>query len=364
MNLGNGPLTGADVLVVDDEPANVALIESILYRTGLMNVRGTTDPRQFRPLFLEQRPDVVLLDLHMPEVDGLDLLAELASLRGEDEFLPCLVLSADATMQAKLAALDAGATDFLAKPFDATEVGLRVTRSLDTRQLHLRLDEHRRTLDAQVQARTEELERAHLESLRRLLLVNEFRDDETAEHTNRVGQASAARLLAAAGGDPTLVRLVGQAAPLHDLGKVGVPDSVLLKPGKLTAAEFSHVRMHPTIGARLIGETGSAVLRVAKVIAQSHHERWDGRGYPFGLRGTEIPLEGRVVAVCDVFDALTQARPYKEAWTVEDAVSELLAQRGRCFDPRLVDLFVSRVLSDLPWVDDLVRPRHHAGCVS
>ena len=122
--------------------------------------------------------------------------------------------------------------------------------------------------------------------------------------------------------------------------------------------------MHPTIGARLIGETGSAVLRVAKVIAQSHHERWDGRGYPFGLRCTEIPLEGRVVAVCDVFDALTQARPYKEAWTVEDAVSELLAQRGRCFDPRLVDLFVSKVLSDLPWVDDLVRPRLDAGCAS
>jgi putative two-component system response regulator len=294
------------VLVVDDEPANVALIESILYRTGLMNVRGTTDPRRFRPLFLEQRPDAVLLDLHMPEVSGLELLHELASLRGEDEYLPCLVLSADATMQAKVAALDAGATDFLTKPFDATEVGLRVTRSLETRQLHLRLDQHRRTLDAQVRARTEDLERAHLESLRRLLLVNEFRDDETAEHTNRVGEASA-RLLAAAGGDPTLVRLVGQAAPLHDLGKVGVPDAVLLKPGKLTAEEFAHVRMHPTIGARLIGETGSAILKVAKVIAQTHHERWDGRGYPFGLGGTDIPLEGRVVAVCDVFDALTQA---------------------------------------------------------
>jgi putative two-component system response regulator len=170
--------------------------------------------------------------------------------------------------------------------------------------------------------------------------------------------------LAEAGGNPTLVRLVGQAAPLHDLGKVGVPDAILLKPGRLTPAEFAHVRMHPTIGARLIGDTTSEVLQVAKVIAQTHHERWDGAGYPAGLRGSDIPVEGRVVAVCDVFDALTASRPYKAAWTVEDAASELLGQRGRCFDPRLVDLFVSRVIGDLPWVGDLHRQRESMGVAS
>ncbi|HXX90345.1 MAG TPA: HD domain-containing phosphohydrolase [Acidimicrobiales bacterium] len=361
MNLEKGPLTSASILVVDDEPANIALVESILYRNGLMNVRGTTDPLAFRTLFREERPDIVLVDLHMPGLDGLELIAEIDVLRREDEYLPVIVLSADTTMRAVHDALGAGATDFLAKPFDPTEVGLRIQRALETRQLHLRLDHERRTLDRQVQERTEALGRSHLESLRRLLLVNEFRDDETAEHTNRVGVASA-HLLAAAGADPTLVRLVGAAAPLHDLGKVGVPDAILLKPGKLTPAEFAHVRMHPTIGARLIGETGSEVLQVAKVIAQTHHERWDGRGYPLGLRGADIPLVGRVVAVCDVFDALTQHRPYKGPWTVEDAVSELLAQRGQCFEPRLVDLFVSRVLGELPWVDDLVKPRERAEC--
>jgi len=351
------------VLVVDDEPANVALVESILHRSGITKVRGTTDPTALGALFDEERPDIILLDLHMPVVSGMDLLEQIAGWRRPGEYLPVFVLSADTTTRAKLDALDAGATDFLSKPFDATEVGLRVVHAIDTRRLHLRLDEHNRTLDEQVRARTEELERAHIESLRRLLLVNEFRDDETAEHTNRVGLA-ASRLLAEAGGNPTTVRLVGQAAPLHDLGKVGVPDAILLKPGRLTPAEFAHVRMHPTIGARLIGDTGSEVLQVAKVIAQTHHERWDGRGYPFGLRGPDIPIEGRVVAVCDVFDALTAARPYKEPWTVEDAVTELLSQRGRCFDPRLVDLFVSRVIGDLPWVGDLARERESVGVAS
>jgi putative two-component system response regulator len=363
VSLDTGTAADASVLVVDDEPANVALVKSILYRSGIRNVRGTTDPTEVRALFEQERPDAVLLDLHMPGLSGLDLLTDIARWRHPEEYLPVFVLSADTTMHAKLDALDAGATDFLAKPFDATEVGLRVLHALETRRLHLRLDEQRRTLDAQVKARTEDLERAHLESLRRLMLVNEFRDDETAEHTNRVGVA-ASRLLAEAGGNPTLVRLVGQAAPLHDLGKVGVPDAILLKPGRLTPAEFAHVRMHPTIGARLIGDTSSEVLQVAKLIAQTHHERWDGAGYPFGLREADIPIEGRVVAVCDVFDALTASRPYKAAWTVEDAVTELLGQRGRCFDPRLVDLFVSRVISDLPWVDDLPREHQSVGLAS
>ena len=356
MNLEEGLLKSSVVLVVDDEEANVALIESILYRCGLTQVRGTTDARQFRALFLGNRPDAVLIDLDMPDVGGLELLREVATLRREGEYLPVFVVCADATMRVKLVALDAGATDFLTKPFDATEVGLRVLHALETRQLYLRLDEHGRTLDSQVRTRTEDLERAHLDSLRRLMLVNEMRDDESAQHTTRVGVA-AALLVAAAGGNPTQVRVVGQAAPLHDVGKVGVADAILLKPGPLTAGEFAHIRMHPTIGARLIGETTSDVLTTAKVIAQTHHERWDGRGYPSGLRATAIPFEGRVVAVCDVFDVLTQTRPYKRAWSVGEATNELLAQRGRCFDPHLVDLFVSEVLGQLPWAgrpDDLL----------
>ena len=191
MNLDGDTASSAVVIVVDDEPANVALVESILYRSGVRNVRGTTNPAEVEVLFRAARPDAVLLDLHMPQVSGLELLREISSWREPDDCLPVFILSADATMQAKLDALAEGATDFLSKPFDATEVGLRVLHALETRRLHLRLGEEHRTLDLQVRARTEDLERAHLESLRRLLLVNEFRDDETAEHTSRVGIAAA-----------------------------------------------------------------------------------------------------------------------------------------------------------------------------
>jgi putative two-component system response regulator len=344
VNLDEGLLRGADVLVVDDEPANVALVGSILERNGFTRIRSTTDPRQFRTMFVDQRPDVVLLDLHMPHVGGLDLLREVCSLLEPDEYLPVLVLSADVTAKARRDALGAGATDFLTKPFDTTEVGLRVLNALETRRIHLRLDGQRRELDGLIRRRTAELEVSHLESLKRL--HHEFRD-ETRDHTQRVG-TMASRLSRCAGVTTELADLIEEAAPLHDLGKVGVPDAVLLKPGKLSPEEFDLVRTHTTIGAQIIGETTSEVLSLARVIAETHHERWNGEGYPSGLEGEAIPLPGRVVAVCDVFDALTHERPYKRAWTVEEAVCELVAERGRFFDPDLVDLFVDQVLPDLP----------------
>ena len=344
MNLDEGLLRGADVLVVDDEPANVALVQSILERNGFTRIRSTTDPREFRTLFDDTRPDIVLLDLHMPHVGGLELVREIGGLLEPDEYLPVLVLSADVTAKARRDALGAGATDFLTKPFDTTEVGLRVLNHLETRRIHLRLDGQRRELDELILQRTTELEVSHLESLRRL--HDEFRD-ETSEHTERVGTMAAMLGRAAAVGDD-LADLIARAAPLHDLGKVGVPDAVLLKPGKLSAAEFDLVRTHTTIGARIIGETTSEVLGLARVIAETHHERWNGEGYPAGLKGEAIPLPGRLVAVCDVFDALTHERPYKRAWTVEEAVGELATERGRFFDPELVDLFVDQVLPNLP----------------
>jgi putative two-component system response regulator len=344
VNLDEGLRRGADVLVVDDEPANVALVESILERNGFTRIRSTTDPRNFRTMFDDLRPDIVLLDLHMPHVGGLELLREVSGLLEPDEYLPVLVLSADVTAKARRDALGAGATDFLTKPFDTTEVGLRVLNHLETRRIHLRLDGQRRELDDLIHQRTVELEVSHLESLRRL--HQEFRD-ETNDHTERVGEM-AGLLGRSAGMSDDLVGLLMKAAPLHDLGKVGVPDSVLLKPGKLSADEFDLVRMHTTIGAQIIGDTRSEVLSLARVIAETHHERWNGEGYPAGLKGDDIPLPGRVVAVCDVFDALTHERPYKKAWTVDEAVAELIAERGTFFDPDLVDLFIDQVLPILP----------------
>ena len=216
-------------------------------------------PRQFRQVFMEQQPDIILLDLHMPHVDGIALLQMIRELRREGEFLPALVLSADATPKARHDALGAGATDFLTKPLDTTEVGLRVLNYLEARRLHLRLEEHTQELDRLVTSRTTALERAQSETLQRLYLVSEFRDDETQEHTNRVG-VSSGKLALLAGVPIDRAELIEHAAPLHDLGKVGIPDNVLLKPGKLTPEEFEIVREHPGIGARLIGETDSEIL--------------------------------------------------------------------------------------------------------
>jgi putative two-component system response regulator len=344
VNLDEGLLRGADVLVVDDEPANVALVSTILERNGFTQIRSTTDPREFRTMFVDQRPDIVLLDLHMPHISGLEILGEVGRLLEPDEYLPVLVLSADVTAKARRDALGAGATDFLTKPFDTTEMGLRVLNCLETRRIHLRLDGQRRELDELIRERTAALEISHLESL--LRLHDEFRD-ETNDHTRRVGMMAGA-LARAAGMPPHVAYLIERAAPLHDLGKVGMPDSILLKPGKLNAEEFDLVRTHTTLGAQIIGETTSEVLGVARVIAETHHERWNGEGYPRGLQGEAIPRAGRVVAVCDVFDALTHERPYKLAWTVDEALAELQAERGRFFDPELVDLFVAEVLPNLP----------------
>ncbi len=358
MRLDEGLLRGSDILIVDDDPAGVSLVESILRRNGFSRLSVVPSPSDL-PAVMESNPsDLVMLDLGFPDPRAMDCLRILSDRRAEDDYLPVLVLSADNSQRARVEALGAGATDFLSKPLDATEVGLRVLNYLETRRLHLKLEQHTEQLDALVAARTAELEQAHLDMITRLNLVSELRDDETREHTSRVG-ISAALLARAAGVDEAGAHLYEQAAPLHDLGKVGIPDSVLLKPGRLTPDEFEVIRRHPTIGAQIIGETTSEVLSLARTIAAAHHERWNGEGYPSGLRGTSIPLPGRVVTVCDVFDALTHARPHRAAWSTEQALDELVAQRSRFFDPDLVELFVTKVVPAMPWLVETDQPPRH-----
>jgi putative two-component system response regulator len=327
------------VLIVDDEQANVMLLEAILGRAGYSNVRSTNDPREVTSLCPSFCPDIVLLDLHMPHLSGFEVMERLEPHIDEEGYLPILVLTADATSDVKQAALAAGAKDFLTKPFEVTEVLLRINNLLDTRHLHLELRDQNRTLEDKVRARTEELEAAQLETLRRLALAAEYRDDDTGEHAQRVGRL-AALVAHALGLPPEEVDLIRLAAPLHDVGKIGVSDSILLKPSKLTPDEFEVVKSHTEIGASILSGSGFEILRLAELIAVSHHERWDGTGYA-GWRENEIPLAGRIVSVVDVFDALTHERPYKKAWPVEEAVAEIQAQSGRQFDPRVVAAFVS-----------------------
>jgi putative two-component system response regulator len=327
----------ARILLVDDEPANVDLLRRLLVRAGFTRIESTSDSREVADLYVRFRPDLILLDLHMPHRDGLAVMDELNQI-AEASYLPILMLTGDDTQEAKREALSRGAKDFLNKPFNSDEVILRIGTLLETRFLYLQIQSQNQILEAKVRDRTRELESAQIEIIERLARAAEFRDDNTGQHTERVGQMAA--LLARQIGLPDpQVSLIRRAAPLHDVGKIGIPDSILLKLGKLTPDEFALVKTHTSIGARILSGSRFTILRLAEEIAFNHHERWDGGGYA-GVVGSAIPLAGRIVAVADVFDALTQKRPYKAAWSVSDAITEMERQRGKQFDPTLVDAFL------------------------
>ena len=315
------------ILVADDEPAQVQLMTSFLRQAGYSRASGTTSSAELLDQLDAEPTDLVLLDLHMPSPDGFEVLRRI------DGRVPVLVLTADVTRDTRDRALELGASDFLTKPLDLAEARLRI-RNLLTAQLA------RLGLEDAVRARTAELELARIELLDRLALAAEFRDQETGEHTQRVGEA-AARIAERLGSTASWTELLRRAAPLHDIGKLGIPDAVLLKPGRLDPDEHAAMREHTTKGARILSGSASPVLQLAEEVALTHHERWDGAGYPAGLAGEDVPLSGRIVAVCDVFDALTHARPYKEAWPVERARATITEGAGSQFDPRVVEAFLA-----------------------
>jgi putative two-component system response regulator len=305
------------------------------------------DPREVVSLFAQVQPDLILLDLTMPYMDGFQVMEQLKPLVPDSDYLPILVLTADITAEAKRRALSMGAKDFITKPFNHMEVLLRIKNLLDTRFLHIQLQDQNLILEEKVRSRTLELEQAQVEVLERLAIAAEFRDDATGQHTRRVSHVSAliARALGLCEGQVELIR---RAAPLHDVGKIGIPDYILLKPGKLTPAEFDVMKTHTVIGAGILAGGQSELTRMAECIAMTHHERWDGSGYPQGLAGEAIPMTGRIVALADVFDALTHERPYKKAWPVDEALAEIERQSGRQFDPRVVEAFLELPALILP----------------
>ena len=331
-------IEGARILIVDDEPANVRLLERVLEKLGYDNARGITDSREVLDLMAAFDPDLIVLDLHMPHMDGIQVLEQLRQ-RKSSEYLPVLVLTADVNPETKLRALTAGANDFLTKPVEPTEVGLRVKHLLTTRFMTLDLQDQAEVLEQKIRSRTWELEEAQIEIMERLARAGEYRDDNTGEHTFRVGH-NAAELAAMAGMSAADVELVRSAAPLHDVGKIGIPDSILLKPGPLTDEEFAIMKPHTIIGAKILSGSRFRVLQLAEGIAMSHHEAWNGSGYPHGIAGEKIPLVARIVSIVDTFDALTHERPYKAAWPADKALAVIQEGAGTKYDPRLAALFV------------------------
>ena len=304
------------LLLVDDEPTNLQVLRHILQAD--YRLLFATDGERALQVAREQRPDLILLDVMMPHLDGYAVCRVLKA-DAATAAIPVIFITALTDSQDETAGFDVGAVDYITKPVSPPVVRARV-------RTHLSL------------VRMDELRETRLQIVQRLGRAAEYKDNETGMHVIRMSHF--AQLLAlAAGCSPAWAEDLLNAAPMHDVGKIGIPDAVLRKPGPLDADEWATMRRHPEIGAEIIGEHPSGVLQLAREIALAHHEKWDGSGYPRGLAGEAIPLSARIVAIADVFDALTTRRPYKEPWPVQDALDHIAAQAGKHFDPALVALF-------------------------
>jgi len=330
-------LKTARIMLVDDEAVNLKLLDRMLRIAGYSNLVPVQDPRTVIDLYLLEQTDLILLDLNMPHLDGYEVMAQLKALN--DPLLPpIVVLTAQKGQEFLLRSLESGARDYLTKPIDMPELVARVRSMLEVHVAHRMVYEQKETLEGMVRARTAELLKTRLQVVQKLGLAAEYRDNETGRHIIRVSRIVALIAKHQGMGEGYCETLM-HATPMHDVGKIGIPDAILLKPGKLDSAEFEIMKTHTTIGARILGDTDSELLIQACEIALSHHERWDGTGYPKGLAGGDIPLTGLIVALADVFDALTSVRPYKKAWSVEAAISHIQQNSGSQFDPNLVSVF-------------------------
>lgn len=348
----------ATVMIVDDEPVNIKVVQKYLQNAGYQRFVNTSDSREAVALLRKECPDIVLLDIMMPHVNGLDILEVI---RGDIKFqhVPVLILTAASDDEIRFRALEMGCTDFLNKPVRAAELVPRVRNALILKAHHDNLAKYSAQLEHEVRMRTAELAQSREEVIRVLACAAEYRDRETGNHVLRVGRYAGiiAREL---GFSRARAELIGQAAILHDAGKIGITDSILLKPGKLSLAEIEEVKNHCDYGMNILlgrpthangeheGLAGtqrlcqSPILRVAATVAISHHEKWDGSGYPLGLAAENIPIEGRITAVADVFDALSSRRPYKDAMPLDQCFEILEEGRDKHFDPKVLNAFFSR----------------------
>lgn len=326
------------IMVVDDEPISLRLLDRMLRGQGYQDLILIDDPRDVLDLYRAARPHLILLDINMPHLDGYQVMAELKAL--SDPLLPPIVImTAQHSQDYLIKALTAGARDFITKPFDCTELLMRVRNLLDAQLAYRLMHDQKRLLEDMVRERTEELRHTQLQVVQRLGMAAEYRDEETGFHILRMSHMTA-HLARTIGWNDADSDLILNASPMHDIGKIGIPDAILLKPGKLDAAEWAIMKTHPNIGAGMLDGGDSDLMIMAREIALTHHEKWDGSGYPNGLAGEAIALSGRLAALADVFDALTTRRPYKNAWTIEAAVQWIRENSGKHFDPKLVEVFV------------------------
>jgi putative two-component system response regulator len=344
----SGLRSASRILVVDDLPENIRVLRRILMHAGYRNVAGTTEPASVPDLVRHDRPDLIVLDLEMPGMSGLAVLRELRTRSDRDDFLPVIVITGNVTREAREQALETGANDFVTQPFDRTDVLLRIRNLLHTRDLHLRLQAENEKLEQRLDERSRALSVAHAEVLERLGRVAEFRSDASGSEAKQVARA-AARIARALGLTRRDALLIEQAALPYDIGMSAIPDRILLKRGRVNEDEKAIIRLHTAYGGQLLAGGSSEVVRMAESIAMSHHERWDGTGYPLQLSGEDIPLPARIVGLADLFVALRRERPYRSAFPLESALAEVAATRNRQFESPIVNAFLSLSWEDGAW---------------
>ncbi len=333
------------ILIVDDEPSICTVICDYLRLQGYACASANAvDPAL--EFLREKYVDCILSDIKMPGKSGLDLLREVRTYWPD---MAVILFTGHAEVHMAVSSMQEGAYDFILKPIQLKQVAHSITNALEKKRLKKELRSYQKNLEKLVQDRTSQiqdamhaLESSHLDTINRLCHAAEYRDDETGYHVLRISKYCEilAQHLNLSKEDTWLI---SKASPLHDIGKIGIPDSILLKPGKLTAEEFDVMKKHTQIGGEILKNANSRVLQIAEEVALTHHERWDGSGYPNGLKGENIPLMGRITAVADVFDALTMKRCYKPAFSLEASVDIILEGRGGHFDPRIVDVFMEHL---------------------
>ena len=352
------------ILIVDDTPVNLKVIHAYLARDGYRQIETLDDSRKAMDVIFRMDPDLLILDLMMPHVSGLDILQSIRAIP-RSRHLPVIVVTAAEERQMKTRSLELGVSDFLAKPVDGEDLILRVRNTLE-------LKAYRDSLEEMVLQRTAELTMSREDIVHCLARAVEYRDNETGNHVIRVGQY-VTMMADQLGMDGETCRMMGLASALHDMGKLGIPDAILLKPAALTSEERAQMNEHCEFGAKIctpnrdgqrsvitdhvvmgammLSNSSSPLLEMAGRIALTHHERWDGTGYPQGLDAEDIPIEGRITAVADVFDALSNKRPYKPAFPLDDCFAIIEKDAGSHFDPRVVEAFFARR-------DDVVAVHH------
>jgi putative two-component system response regulator len=336
--------TKAKILVVDDEDRNLRLMKLLLTSFGY-DVLTASNGEEALEMVHDIPPDVILLDVMMPKMDGFEVAKQLKR-EEETKIIPIVMVTALNGVEDRVKALEAGADDFLNKPVDKTELRARVTSLVKVKACNDYMRNYQKELEAEVAKRTiqlrqalKKLKEASLESIFHLCRAAEYKDENTGDHIKRMSHYASA-VARKMGLNKQTVEDLLYTAPMHDAGKIGIPDHILLKPSKLNNKEWETMKQHTIVGAQILAGSGAKFIKLAEIIALTHHERWDGSGYPKGLKGSKIPLIGRIAAIADVFDALTSKRPYRmKPFSLEEAFNYIKEGRGRHFDPKVVDAF-------------------------